>query len=190
MGIFLHKGPLLRKLVMNNLALETILMLALPLVVFVSGAWIMARLSHRQCVVDQLNRSGVRKNDRNPLKQRLGYDIEAVQRHWGALDAVALGSERTFLQLDLIFPFFYGAALMASLMMAWSTLGRPFRPVWIIAPVVFTMLADWTENLVQLSQLRRYLKGGEVTLQAGWIQIASTATILKFLLFTGSLLSI
>jgi hypothetical protein len=41
------------------------------------------------------------------------------------------------------------------------------------------MLADWTENLVQLAQLRRYARDGADALQGGWIGIASAATTMK-----------
>jgi hypothetical protein len=43
------------------------------------------------------------------------------------------------------------------------------------------VVADWTENLIQLGQLRLFAAEG--TLQPGWIQIASIATIVKVWLF-------
>ena len=65
-------------------------------------------------------------------------------------------------------------------------LGRSFHPAWVIAPVAITVLADWTENLVQIGQFRRYVADNEATLQASWTHIASTATILKLLFYSGS----
>lgn len=172
-----------------SLASKLIFILALPLVVFMSGGWIMSDLSNRHLVVKQLNEPNVNCEDRTPLNRRLGYDIEDVKRHWRALDDTALDYERIFLKLDLLFPLFYGAALAVSILMAWATLGRPFKPLWLIAPVVFTMLADWTENFIQLNQLP-HNKVSEAALQAGWIQIASAATILKLLFFGVSYLLI
>ena len=170
---------------MGNLALKTITMLGLPLAVFLGGIRIISKKSDRNYVTQRLRQSAA-PEDQKPLQQRLGYDAGAVNRHWGALDNTALRLERRFLELDLVFPFFYGAALSASSLMAWATLGRPFRPAWLMAPVAVTVLADWTENLVQLGQLRRYTEDGEAGLQPGWIQIASAATILKMLSFLGA----
>lgn len=88
------------------------------------------------------------------------------------------------------FPFFYGAALATSLLILWALLGRSFNPGWVLAPVVITLLADWTENLVLLVQLRRYAESGARGLNAGWIQVASVATILKLVFFVASSLLI
>ena len=92
---------------MNNVASKAIFILALPLVVFMGGGWIMSELSHREVVVDQLNEPNVNCEDRTPLNRRLlGYDVEDVKRHWKALDNTALDAERMFLKLDLLFPLF------------------------------------------------------------------------------------
>ena len=174
---------------MGSLAGKLAVMLTLPVLVFWGGVWVMSILSDRPCVVrrpDQLPAP----EDRKPLNQRFGYDVGEVTRHWGALDDAAFGAEQRFLELDLVFPFLYGAALATSLLIGWATLGRPFHPAWLLAPVAVTMLADWTENLVQLGQLQHYREGGGAALQAGWIPVASTATILKLLFFYGSSLFI
>jgi len=170
---------------MGNVAVKTITILGLPLAVFLGGLWAMLKISDRDYVTQRLRQSAA-PEDQKPLQQRLGYDADAVNRHWGALDNTALRLERRFLELDLVFPFLYGAALSASSLMAWATLGRPFRPAWLMAPVAVTVLADWIENLVQLGQLRRYTEGGEAGLQPGWIRIASAATILKMSSFVGT----
>ena len=170
---------------MGNVAVKTITILGLPLAVFLGGIWAMLKISDRDYVTQRLRQSAA-PEDQKPLQQRLGYDAGAVNRHWGALDNTALRLERRFLELDLVFPFLYGAALSASSLMAWATLGRPFRPAWLMAPVAVTVLADWTENLVQLGQLRRYTEDGEAGLQPGWIRIASAATILKMSSFVGA----
>jgi hypothetical protein len=170
---------------MSNLSVKVIIMLALPLTVFLGGLWVMSKISDQDYVTQRL-RQWAAPEDQKPLQQRLGYDAGAMTRYWGALDNTALRLEQHFLELDLAFPFLYGAAVSASLLIAWATLGRPFHPAWLIAPVAVTVFADWTENLVQLGQLRRYIEDGQVGLQPGWIQIASAATILKILFFSGA----
>ncbi|HXO29397.1 MAG TPA: hypothetical protein VOA80_18755 [Thermoanaerobaculia bacterium] len=52
--------------------------------------------------------------------------------------------------------------------------------------MAITVLADWTENLVQLAQLSRYSAGGAPALQAAWIRVASAATSLKLTFFSAS----
>jgi hypothetical protein len=116
-----------------------------------------------------------------------GYDLAAVKAYWAALKAgEALDAERRMLELDLVFPFFYGAAFASALLCAWVALGRPFQPVWIMAPVIINVVADWTENLIQLCQLKLFTSGA--ALQPGWIQIASGATMVKIFFFCGSYL--
>jgi hypothetical protein len=168
----------------NNPIVRAILVLLLPTVAFASGVRIMSSLSDRAYVVERLATAPAK--DRPPLNQRPGYDLPAVGRHWGAMDAAALRLERRFLLLDLVFPLLYGGALVVSLLLAWDALGRSFYPLWVVLPVVAGMLADWTENVVHLCQLRRFVASGASGLQAGWIQVASAATILKLLLLAGS----
>lgn len=167
---------------MENLFVRIIAALALPTVVFAGGAWAMSAISGRAYVKEQLHSAA--EADQKPLNQRLGYDAAAVSRHWGALDEKSHSIERHFLQLDLIFPFLYGASLATSLLIVWAAIGRPFSAAWLVIPVVITLLADWTENLVQLDQLQRFMDGS--ALQPGWVQIASVATIFKIVFFAGS----
>lgn len=171
---------------MVNLFVKAIILLALPVIVFLGGAYIMSKLSGREHVTQQLGKLKDSK-DRKPIGLRFfGYDLGAVSRHWRALDEDALKVERRALEIDLVFPFFYGAAFAVALLLAWATLGRPFHPVWLMAPVAITVVADWIENLVQLWQLQ--LHAGGAALHPGWIQIASAATIVKLWLFCGSYL--
>ena len=116
---------------MSRIFLAVTGLLMLPVVVFVGGAWIMSAASGRQTVPNQ-----------KPLNQRLGYDTEAVDRYWGALDPPARRAEQRFLELDLVFPVFYGTALAVSLLIASAMLGGPVHPVWLIVPVVLTVGAD------------------------------------------------
>lgn len=172
---------------MVNLVVKAIMLLALPTVVFTGGAFIMAKLSGRESVTQRLSEQKTTKKDATPLGFRItGYDLAAVKNHWSALDHQTLGFEKRGLELDLMFPFFYGAALAAALLLAWAALDRPFSPVWLLTPVAITMLADWTENLVQLSQLRLFNLSDKTGLQAGWIQIASAATMVKLVFYGGA----
>ena len=166
--------------------IRAIMLLTLPTLVFYGGVQIMSKLSGRADVTKQL-REKLNASDAKPLNQRVtGYDLEAVRRHWTVLDQTARTSEERFLEMDLVFPFFYGGALAGALLMAWAMLGRPFHPGWLLAPIAITVAADWIENLVQIRQLRRYAESGTAGLQSGWIQIASAATMIKLIFFFGA----
>jgi hypothetical protein len=154
---------------MDNPLLKTTLLLLLPAVAFLGGAWLLLKLSGRG------------EPPQKPLNRRFGYDISAARDYWGALGESGRRAERRFLELDLAFPLVYGGALAASLLMARSSLKNPLPLALILAPVAVTLLADWTENVIQLNQLRRY---GQDTLQESWIRVASTATILKLSFLT------
>ena len=164
---------------MLALVVKVVAMICLPLVVFLAGSRFMAKLSNQDHVVQMLNQLPDRA-DRTLLNRRFaGYDDAAVARHWGALDAAALGEQRLALEIDLVFPLCYGAAFLASLLCAWMSLGRPFHFYWLLAPVSVTLLADWTENTFQLVQLRRFAEGPVHSLQPGFIKIASAGTMIK-----------
>lgn len=162
-------------MVMSRPIVAAIVMLALPVAAFVGGAWIMNEMSGRQDV------------PKPPLNRRFHYGKEDAEKYWNAFKN-EIGTEQTFLEMDLVFPFLYGGALAASLLMAWAWLGRAYNPFWILLPLFLTLLADWTENLVQLGQLKRHLAG--IGLQDGWIQVASTATALKLSFFYASWLAL
>lgn len=93
--------------------MRILFLLALPAVVFVGGAWLMTELAQREAVVAR-HRAYLAENDQTPLNQRFHYDVNDVRRHWDALDPVTLASERTFLELDLVFPLLYGGAFGGS----------------------------------------------------------------------------
>lgn len=162
------------------LLLKILIAAVLPVVVFVAGASIMAKATDRKEVLKRL--ASADPGDSKPLGQRLRYDLPAVERYLGALGPSIL-SERRFLEMDLIFPFLYGAALASGLLIVWIALGRPISTAYLMAPVAMTMLADWIENTVQLGQIHRYLAGGAGALDPNLIQIASAATFLKLLFF-------
>jgi hypothetical protein len=159
----------------------------LPVIACLSAGLIMIVASGHTYVTQQLEERAA-PNDRTQLNMRLqGYDTTDVAQLWGVLDRRALDSERRFLQLDLLFPLFYGGAFLLALLRVRRDLDKAFSPVWLIAPVAITVLADWTENLIHLAQLRSYVEQGNEGLQAGWIQIASAATIIKIVFFVGTL---
>ena len=171
---------------MNNFVVKALVLLALPTVIIVGADLVIAKLSGRQQVKSRL-RNLPAAADRRMLGMRLcGYDADEVSRHWGALAPDTFQPVRTALELDLIFPFFYGGAIAAALLAAWVALERPFPPVWLILPVAITMVADWTENFIQLGQLSRFEASGEAGLHRGWIQIASLATTTKLVFYFGS----
>ena len=169
---------------MSNI-LRAILVIAIPAVAFLGGGYVMGKLSGHD-EVERQSRS-LSKEDQKGLGLRIGgYDLEAVARRWGVLDPAGLSAEQRMLEMDLVFPFLYGGAFAASLLLTWAALGRPFNPIWLIAPVAINVLADWTENLIQLSQLHRFESNKIDGLQAPWIQIASAATTTKVVCFSAS----
>ena len=114
-----------------------------------------------------------------PLNMRFGYTRDEVVALWDKLSPQDLDVERRLLQVDLMFPWAYGAALAIALLAVWAALGAPFNMIWLLLPVVGGMLADWTENLVQLEQLHRFSIGRAASVDAGWIAVASAATMVK-----------
>ena len=152
-------------------------LLLFPAGVFVGGAQLMAVISQRQTIEGQ-----------KPLNQRwLGYDTAEVGRYWGELKKRnACPAEAQFLKLDLGFPIIYGGALTVSLLGASALVGMPGG--WVALPVLVTVLADWTENVVQLGQLHAFTGSGEEVLDSRRIRIASVATIVKLIGFVLSFL--
>lgn len=159
---------------MNRSVIAAVVMIAVPAVAFLGGARIMNELSGRKEV------------PKPPLNLRFHYDKGDAERYWNAFQDI--GAEQRFLEIDLLFPFLYCGTLAAGLLMAWAGLGRPFHPAWILAPLLLVLVADWTENLVQIGQLKRHLAG--IGAQDGWIQVASTATALKLTFFYASWLAL
>jgi hypothetical protein len=157
-------------MLMNQPVVAATLAFALPAVAFVGGAWLMNKLSGRKQV------------PKKPINRRFHYSKSEVVEYWKAFQD--LGTEKRFLELDLVFPLLYGGALAAGMFMAWAAREtRPFHLAWIVVPLAITLLSDWTENLVHLNQLKRYRAGGPAALDAGWIRVASTATALKLSFF-------
>lgn len=158
----------------------------LPIAVFFAGSFLMGWLSDGKYIEKRLQELPDRK-DRVPLNRRLiGYNAEALARHWKALDSTALRDERRALEIDLVFPLVYGAAFLTSFLLAWVTIGRPFHFWRLMAPIVITIVADWTENSFLLGQLREFMDGAP--LSGFSVHLASIGTTVKLIFFSGMLL--
>jgi len=112
------------------------------------------------------------------------YDRAYAETYWRTLAAAPsvashppLASERFLLKIDLLFPPIYGGALATGLWWSAHALGRPEFGAWLMLAVLLMMVADWTENVVQLAELSRFTATGRAS--AGWIALASAATGLK-----------
>jgi len=161
---------------MGTLIVRAIVLLAFPLVVFIGVGYLMQRLSDPSKLRAKLDIPGLGL-------RRTGYNLEEVKTYWTALEAGdALGAEQRMLEMDLVFPFIYGAAFAGTLLCAWAALDRTFHPALILTPVFVEVVADWIENSIQLKQIRLFAANA-AGLQEGWIQIASLATIVKCWLF-------
>ena len=70
-------------------------------------------------------------------------------------------------------------ALLASLLWLRAAMGGPFSPVLFVGLVGATVLADWTENLVQLREIAPLLTNPSAEPNARWIAVSSAATRVK-----------
>lgn len=166
-----------------------LLALGFPVVVLLGGDEVLSTASGRSAATHQLTDG--KQDTPKPLNLRwFGYGTDAAKTYWCWLKSAGRDAERTFLTMDLLFPLFYGGALAASLGWVWMTLGRPFHPAWIIAPLAMIAMADWTENLIQLAQLRHYVPSDESRIQDLWIHLSSCATIIKLWLTSGLYMSL
>lgn len=162
------------------LLIKRLAVLGLPVALFLVGGSLLMHLTGR----DQFPQTSAPESV--PLHFRLGgYDGAEVQAYWGWLGPEGQLAERRFLELDLVFPLLYGGAILIALLRFWDWLGRPFAPLWLLAPVAMTLVADWTENLLQWQQLRLLLSE---PVQAKWIALASLATTIKMISFALSCL--
>ena len=159
---------------MTKVIVQALIIIALPTFVFVGGGWLMSEISGRALPANQ-----------TPLGQRFGYDADDARSHWSAFNDKALRAEQRFLELDLVYPFLYGSALAFSLFIAWTSLGRPFNSLWLVTPSLIMVCADWTENVAQLHEMKRFINDRATTLNPNWIRIASIATTLKWVFVAG-----
>jgi hypothetical protein len=157
--------------------LKALALVLIPLILILAGGKAMSWLSGRPMA---RGASGAEK----PLNQRLGgYTVAETAAHWQPFSAERQRQERAFLEIDLVYPFLYGGALLAALLLARAWLGRPFDAVWVFLPVLLAVVGDWVENLIHLNQFGHWTRAGTsasaATLHSGWIQIASLATMVK-----------
>lgn len=157
---------------MKRPVLKALLVVLLPIAVFLGTGYPMMHLTER----DQFRRTDAPHTV--PLNFRPGgYNAADATAYWEWLGPPGRAAERRFLLVDLAFPLGYGGAMLASLLIAWAALGRPFRRAWLVTPVVIAVVADWVENLIHLRQLRAFMQSALV--DATWLQVASLATSVK-----------
>lgn len=174
---------------MEHMILNAVLAVKFPVVVLLGGDQVLSRASGRAAAMNQL--ADEKQNKPKPLNLRwFGDGTEAAKGFWSWLKPARRQAEEKFLTLDLFFPLLYGGALAASLWWVWMTLGQPFHAAWIVAPLAIILTADWTENLIQLVQLRHYVSSNESHIRDLWIQISSCATIIKLWLTSGFYVSL
>jgi hypothetical protein len=161
---------------------RAIILLLLPMAVLFGGSWLISKESGRERVLQALKTLPA-KADRTPLGLRWRlYDAAAVHRHWTPMkEHGVLGVEKQVFQLDLVLPVFIAAAFLFSLVLAWTSWGRPFPVSYLAIPAILMLVADWTENTRLLGQIDRMAAGQ--ALQADQIRLASVGTGLKLLTF-------
>lgn len=175
--------------IMADKRFAALLALGFPTTVLLCGSDKLSGGSDRAAALCRLI-DGKQEHPR-PLHQRwFGYGVDALQEYCSWFKPAGRRAEENILALTLLFPFLYGGALAASLGWIWVTLGRPFHPAWIIAPLVVITMADWLENLIQLAQLRHYVSSNEQCVQSLWIQLSSLATIIKLWIASGLYVSL
>ena len=107
-----------------------------------------------------------------PLNFRYkGYNQTDAEHYWTWLGNAGRVAEQRFLTADLFFPFVYRGTMLTRLLLAWVWLERPFNSMCVMIPVAVTVLADWTENFVQLRELGHFVPGEPQ--QDSWIQVAA-----------------
>lgn len=166
--------------------LRAVCLLLLPGLVLIAGGWAMRKAAGWARVHALLARAA--PGDRRPLGLRPGYDADAVRRHWAVLDADALRREKRVMELDLVFPLVFVGTLACSLVATWVSLHRPVPLAAVLLGLAALLLADWTENLHLIGQVKRVMAGDE--LQPGRVRIASLATRAKLLLSGAAFLAL
>jgi hypothetical protein len=173
---------------MNTAPLKALALIAIPVATFLMGAAGMEYFAHRGFVEIGV-REATDPSDRKPLNRRLfGYNAKQIERYWAQFDNGGLALEQRRLEIDLLFPFFYGASLLGPLIFAWISIKRPFAPIFVVAPVSITIIADWTENIIQLNLLRQFQSPEGQLVDSMWANVASIATSTKLTFFVGSAL--
>ena len=159
---------------------QPVIIFLLPFLAFLAGAYGVNIL----CGV-KLNLVALLKQNPKPLYARFcGYDKDSALLYWKSIRGKGQIAElNCFLLSDLALPLVYGSAFGFSIWTFWSSLDEPLSLYWLFLPLLVTMVADWTENTIQLLQLRRFVNSGKDKVQSMSIRIASLATTLKLALF-------
>jgi hypothetical protein len=113
---------------MNKPILELVIILGLPIVFFLIGKNFVEKFSNQKHIQEVLENKHLK-----PLYGRSGgYNTDEVKIYWKALYPDTIEDEKRFLYLDLLFPLFYGSALITSILLAWIRLGKPLSLIWFI----------------------------------------------------------
>ena len=101
------------------------------------------------------------------------YDMEMVQGFFQARDQAQLVCYSQFLKLwDIIFAV-VSTAMFGSLIVYFFKNKRV-----LLAPTVLGMIADWSENFVELLMLETYLNSGVIS--ETWVSLGSGLNLFKF----------
>lgn len=174
---------------MTSIVLNTFIPLRSPIGAALDGDRTLSDPSGRAAAMTQLPPGEQRVPE--PLNLYwFGSERKAAKKYWSWLNALGRQAGEKCPALDLLFSLVYGGALAANLWWVWATVGHPFHPAWIVAPLAMILTADWTENLIQLAQLRPYVPSNEGRIQNLWIQMSSCATMIKLWLTLGLYVSL
>jgi hypothetical protein len=162
---------------MRSALLRALIAIAIPVIVFIAPAYLMMNLTGR----DQYPQTEAAASV--PLNFRpMGYNSDSASEYWAWLGPQGRLAERRFLVADLAFPLAYGASLVVGLLISWVGARKPIGVGWLVAPVVVTIVADWTENLVHLAQLSHFESIAVV--DGTWMHVASAATSIKIVAYS------
>jgi hypothetical protein len=139
---------------------------------------ILERIIHPRFPVELLSKGRI-LSDLNDCAARMASRLSSHHR-----------ASRPFNFHWLLFTLLYGGAIAGGLWWVWTRGGRPFHPVWIIAPLAAVVTTDWTDHLIQLLQLRHCVPSNGERLETWVVQISNYATTVKVWLTLGLYVSL
>lgn len=155
-----------------------------PLALQCGGEQMLPHASGRVAVINPLSvKTQARLKALNP--RWLGSGLDAAKRCWSWINEAARQATEKFPARSVLFPFVYGCALAVNLWWAWETLGHPFYPAWIVAPLAMILTADWTEHLLQLAQLSHSVSTSQGRAQNLWLELSGCAITITLWLTLG-----
>ena len=113
-------------------------------------------------------------------KRIWGYNLKEVDAFMQKMEGDGRELYIKLLWWDLLFPLFYGLALIWGLYQGRELMDQPFHVIWCWLPLI-SMIADWTENGLLLHQFLHYEEGQIQSLNAISIGVAGLATMLKMI---------